>query len=356
MSKLERLNSRVEKLLSKAVQEVLEVVKETVSEYQEKTARTQRENNSLKRRLQELQESLRLESNGIATQTPPAARQSNAEINSMEGDQNEEQEEDIKLVTPCDSAAICLSYDHETSVTSQFTSSLSCGATTSSHLNGDNFSDPRMPKTETENGLLAVISNHVIGTSAAVNSEKGNPVKEEAVVEEYVIHNTSYSHGEAERTAASSHAPNIEPHQAYSGLCNETELVFCLNQNNTEEPLGQRYNNMTRTCEEKQFVAQKNSKAGGSGLRIFQRSVRKHYCCPLCGRTFRHAGDYKKHSRVHTGEKPYCCSVCGKKFSQSGYLTVHLRYHTGEKPFRCSHCGKSFSHSSNMKKHQQTHL
>uniref|UniRef100_A0A3Q0S0D6 C2H2-type domain-containing protein n=1 Tax=Amphilophus citrinellus TaxID=61819 RepID=A0A3Q0S0D6_AMPCI len=75
-------------------------------------------------------------------------------------------------------------------------------------------------------------------------------------------------------------------------------------------------------------------------------NVRKHYCCSLCGRTFRHAGDYKKHNRVHTGERPYCCSVCGKRFSQSGYLTVHLRYHTGEKPFGCSHCGKSFSHST----------
>lgn len=64
MSKFERLSARVEKLLSKAVQEVLEVVKETVSEYQEKTARTQRENQSLKRRLHVLQEKLQLESNG----------------------------------------------------------------------------------------------------------------------------------------------------------------------------------------------------------------------------------------------------------------------------------------------------
>ncbi|KAK1881796.1 TSC22 domain family protein 1 [Dissostichus eleginoides] len=58
MSKLERLNARVAKLLTEAVQEVLEVVKETVSEYQEKTARTQRENESLKRKLQELQETI----------------------------------------------------------------------------------------------------------------------------------------------------------------------------------------------------------------------------------------------------------------------------------------------------------
>lgn len=64
MSKLERLNARVAKLLTGAVQEVLEVVKETVSEYQEKTARTQRENESLRRKLQELQDKMMIDSIG----------------------------------------------------------------------------------------------------------------------------------------------------------------------------------------------------------------------------------------------------------------------------------------------------
>ncbi|KAG7464210.1 hypothetical protein JOB18_000335 [Solea senegalensis] len=62
MSKLERLNARVAQLLTEAVQEVLEVVKETVSEYQEKTARTQRENETLKKRLMELQGKMTKES------------------------------------------------------------------------------------------------------------------------------------------------------------------------------------------------------------------------------------------------------------------------------------------------------
>lgn len=52
------------KLLTVAVHEVLEVVKETVSEYQEKTARTQRENLSLRRRLQELQDKMKSENTG----------------------------------------------------------------------------------------------------------------------------------------------------------------------------------------------------------------------------------------------------------------------------------------------------
>ncbi|KAL0984484.1 hypothetical protein UPYG_G00142100 [Umbra pygmaea] len=66
MSKIERLNARVAKLLTVAVNEVLDIVKETVSEYQEKTARTQRENESLRRRLQELQERLKKETAGVA--------------------------------------------------------------------------------------------------------------------------------------------------------------------------------------------------------------------------------------------------------------------------------------------------
>lgn len=61
---MERLNARVAKLLTEAVNEVLDVVKETVSEYQQKTARTQRENESLKRRLRELQESTPKENTG----------------------------------------------------------------------------------------------------------------------------------------------------------------------------------------------------------------------------------------------------------------------------------------------------
>ncbi|XP_075949815.1 uncharacterized protein LOC142951853 isoform X2 [Anarhichas minor] len=320
MSKIERLNARVEKLLCKAVQEVLEVVKETVSEYQEKTTRTQRENQILKRRLQELQDKLQLESNGVVAQTSRASQQYEAELRLME---QKQKEEDIELIRSDKDIA-------------------------GPHLSGDDLNNPTALKTETEKGLS--ISNHVGSITAVTMSEHGHKMKVEPVLDEGAMRTTNYFYDGT--SATPSHRPNPEPPRAHSGLYNESGVVLRL----AEEPLSQRHNDTSCVGAEKPHTAQANAKAGASGSRAFPRNVRKHYCCSLCGRTFRHAGDYKKHNRVHTGEKPYCCSVCGKRFSQSGYLTVHLRYHTGEKPFGCSHCGKSFSHSSNMKKHQQTHL
>lgn len=64
MSKLERLNARVSKLLTVAVHEVLEVVRDTVSEYQEKTARTQRENERLRLKLRDALDLLEKEREG----------------------------------------------------------------------------------------------------------------------------------------------------------------------------------------------------------------------------------------------------------------------------------------------------
>lgn len=294
---------------------------------------------------------------GIAPQIPPAAQQVDAELQLVE--QREELGEDIELVaSDKDIAAICPSYsfedlDCEASISPSATVCLSPGATSGPQLGGENLNNPRTLKMETEIGADGPLSNHADPLTAGTINENDQKMKVESSLEEDAIHTTNYLYDDA--SATSLHRLNLES-QANSGLYDESGVVFSLDQNEVEEPLSQRCNSTNSVGAEKQHTTQTHTKAGGSGSRAFQRNVRKHYCCSLCGRTFRHAGDYKKHNRVHTGEKPYCCSVCGKRFSQSGYLTVHLRYHTGEKPFGCSHCGKSFSHSSNMKKHQQTHL
>ncbi|XP_067433143.1 zinc finger protein 892-like isoform X2 [Thunnus thynnus] len=360
MSKIERLNARVEKLLFKAVQEVLEVVKETVSEYQEKTARTQRENQSLKRRLQELQEKLQLESNGIVPQICPPSQPAKVDLHPMKQKQKEELEEDIELIpSDKDISVICPSnpyedLDCEASILPLAPPCLSPKCTTRLLVDEDYLHDSKTLKTEADNRLSTPISNQENPIIELTITESDNKMKEEPTSDEDAVHTTSYFYDDARRGITSFSRLNLEPPEANTGPHPiESGDVFSLDQNGTEELLSQRYNSAGAV---EQHATQTNTKVCGSGSKAFERNTRKHYCCSLCGRTFRHAGDYKKHNRVHTGEKPYCCSVCGKRFSQSGYLTVHLRYHTGEKPFGCSHCGKSFSHSSNMKKHQQTHL
>lgn len=82
------LRARVSALLGAAVQEVLETVRESVTEFEEQRSKTERENQTLRRRVRELQEQLRRDHpGGRRTDTVPAGSRNTAEIYRHRGSQ-----------------------------------------------------------------------------------------------------------------------------------------------------------------------------------------------------------------------------------------------------------------------------
>ncbi|XP_063864172.1 longitudinals lacking protein, isoforms H/M/V-like isoform X2 [Scylla paramamosain] len=72
--------------------------------------------------------------------------------------------------------------------------------------------------------------------------------------------------------------------------------------------------------------------------------------CLDCDKCFPSKWKLKRHSRVHTGEKPFACELCPYRASQKPVLQTHMRRHTGEK-FYCQHCSFHCSQRITMRRH-----
>ena len=85
-------------------------------------------------------------------------------------------------------------------------------------------------------------------------------------------------------------------------------------------------------------------------------SESKLFSCEICAKTFSTVCNLKRHTLIHSGERPvFKCGICGKECTSLSNLKVHSNIHTGVKPFVCEICSKTFSVSSNLKRHKLIH-
>ncbi|XP_051958271.1 zinc finger protein 135-like [Xyrauchen texanus] len=343
MSKVDRLNARVSKLLTVAVQEVLEIVRETVCEYQEKNARTLRENERLRRKLHELQD--KSHTDGTSPKTQMRVQPESSQHQEPSDTRNTVQSEENDLFTESKTAVNEPQYSH-------------CRTNLSHNIMSPSLRHPHQTQFHVKEEVKLL--NH--SPSSNCNSITAvQMLPNETNTSSLTHHNKDTNHDESgsELTVSPTlkkikvetqidNVAYVSKESIYDHSIDQTELSLDPQQLLNSQFLGQDING----------ISYNRNTSNAPVLRFLPQHHRaeKRFCCGLCGRSFSHAGDFKKHKRVHTGEKPYLCTICGKHFSQSGYLKIHQRHHTGERPYSCGLCGKCFSHSSNFKKHQQTHI
>uniref|UniRef100_A0A1I8NV32 Protein krueppel n=1 Tax=Stomoxys calcitrans TaxID=35570 RepID=A0A1I8NV32_STOCA len=95
-----------------------------------------------------------------------------------------------------------------------------------------------------------------------------------------------------------------------------------------------------------------------------QTGKKPSYPCEVCGKIFNCPSRLKRHSPVHSLDKPYSCEICKRRFSTSHYLKIHKNLHKIRKNrtesippegLQCSDCPKRFKNRNALASHRQVH-
>ena len=75
--------------------------------------------------------------------------------------------------------------------------------------------------------------------------------------------------------------------------------------------------------------------------------------CIECGKSFRQGHILKRHSLLHTDERPYKCHVCSKSFREFSNLQYHKKTHLekSDRSVICPLCGKTIIIGRGVKRH-----
>ena len=69
--------------------------------------------------------------------------------------------------------------------------------------------------------------------------------------------------------------------------------------------------------------------------------------CDICGTTFYHPREFRRHQERHRDQK-LCCNHCGKSFTDRLRLRNHLRAEAKLKPYQCVHCNYTSERKGNL--------